>query len=150
MATPPTLFELFGAEADLPTWEARVNDGALPTRDELKAILRANRDHPLPDWLLDLVILGIDGGLRAKPGRRQQGPLKAVRWALAAAKYEETLKWLQHREAADRLDGWPLWQGKHWWNGPPHERAARIVIAQLGLKVDWRSFLNRLSSQKSG
>jgi hypothetical protein len=150
MAQPRNLFEMFGADTDLAAWEARVKDGARPNREQLKDILQQNRDRPLPEWLLDLVMLAVDGGLPAKPGRRRQSPLKPYQWALAAVEYEQTLKWLQRREAAGRLSGWPLWQGKHWWTGPPHERAARIVIARHGLHVDWRSFHNRLSSQKRG
>ena len=150
MAEPPTLFEMFGADADLAIWEARIKNGTRPTREQLKHLLLQNRDRPLPSWLLDVVILAIDGELRAKPGRRRQSPLKAIQWAWAAAEYESTLAWLQRREAHGRLSGWPLWQGKHWWIGPPHERAARIVIARLNLHLDWRSFLNRVSSQKRG
>jgi hypothetical protein len=69
---------------------------------------------------------------------------------IGGGEYERTLAWLQRREGHGSHSGWPLWQGKHWRIGPPHERAARIVIARLGLHLDWHSFLNRPSSQKRG
>ena len=53
-------------------------------------------------------------------------------------------------EKSTGLQGWSLVRGKDWWNGPPHERAARIVIARLSLRIDWPAFLNRISSDKSG
>jgi len=49
MKTDPDLFQLFGSETELSAWEERIQQGRLPTRDQLKTILLANRDQPLPD-----------------------------------------------------------------------------------------------------
>jgi hypothetical protein len=140
------LFELFGSETELPLWEERIKQGQLPTRDQLKAILLANRHQAFPEWLLDVVILGIEGGLKGTRGRRKQNALSTMRWALAKSMYEDILLWLQRRERRNGLRGWSLLRGKHWWTGPPHERAARIVIARLNLHMDYPAFLNRISS----
>ena len=149
MKTDPDLFQMFGSETELNAWEERIQQGRLPTRDQLKTILLANRDQPLPDWLIDVVIMGIEGGLKGTRGRRRATPLAMIRWALAKAKYEDVLSWLQQRERLCGLKGWSLLQNKHWWDGPPHIRAARIVIARLNLNMDWPAFLNRISSDKS-
>jgi hypothetical protein len=149
MKTDPDLFQLFGSDTELRGWEERIQQGQLPTRDQLKAVLLANQHQPLPDWLLDVVIMGIEGRLKGTRGRRRRTPLATIRWALAKAKYEDVLLWLQQRGKSSGLEGWSLLQGKHWWDGSPHERAARIVIARLNLRMDWRAFLNRISSDKS-
>jgi hypothetical protein len=149
MKTDPDLFQLFGSETELSAWEARIQQGRLPTRDQLKTILLANRHQPWPEWLIDVVIMGIEGELKGTRGRRRATPLATIRWAVAKAKYEDVLSWLQKRERLCGLQGWSLLQGKHWWDGPPHVRAARIVIARLDLNMDYPAFLNRISSDKS-
>ena len=142
----PDLFELFGSDTEFSAWEERIKQGELPTRDQLKVMLLAHPDQVLPEWLLDVVILGIDGRLKGTRGRRTKTSFDAIKWALAKAKYEKTLLWLQRREKSFGLQGWSVLRGKHWWKGPPHERAARIVISQLKLRIDWPAFHNRISS----
>jgi hypothetical protein len=61
MKTDPNLFQLFGSETELSAWEARIQQGRLPTRDQLKTILLANRHQPWPEWLIDVVIMGNRG-----------------------------------------------------------------------------------------
>src|SRR4051812_3608300 len=131
--SPTSLFELFGSDVDLAAWNEKIKEGKLPTRNELKTILRANHAQPLPEWLLDVVVLGIDGKLKGQRGRPQATSLSKTRWALATAKYDDTLRWLQRRASISGLRGWKAVRDQDWWTGPPHERAARIVIAQLGL-----------------
>ena len=110
-------------------------------------MLLAHPDQVLPEWILDVVLLGIEGKLKATRGRRSSKPsVNAFKWVLAKAKYEKTLRWLQRREKSLGLEGWSLLRGKDWWDGPPHQRAARIVISQLKLRIDWRAFHNRISS----
>ena len=143
----PDLFELFGSDTEFSAWEERIKQGELPTRDQLKVMLLAHPDQVLPEWILDVVLLGIDGKLKATRGRRSSKPsVNAFKWVLAKAKYEKTLRWLQRREKSLGLEGWSLLRGKDWWDGPPHQRAARIVISQLKLRIDWRAFHNRISS----
>ncbi|MGY3694622.1 hypothetical protein ACVIGA_004702 [Bradyrhizobium sp. USDA 3240] len=48
MKSDPDLYGLFGAETEFSTWEQRTKQGLLPTREQLKAILRANA------WLVSL------------------------------------------------------------------------------------------------
>jgi hypothetical protein len=144
--TSPDLFETFGSDTEFSAWEARINKGEFPTRDQLKVMLLAQPDQVLPEWILKAVILGIEGKLKATRGRRKPNLLPVIKWAFLKTEYEGTLRWLQRREKSIGLQGWSLLQGQHWWVGPPHERAARIVIARLKLRLDWPAFLNGISS----
>ena len=149
MEKPPTLFDLFGSEIDLTLWEQRVKRDDLPTREQLKAILLANPDLALPEWLLDIVILGIDGKLKGTRGRRRESSLTWTRWAAAKVMYAGMLPWLQQREKRCGLRGWNILRNQDWWQGSPHERAARMAIARYRLRIDVPAFLNRISSDKS-
>jgi hypothetical protein len=44
------------------------------------------------------------------------------------------------------LVGWSVIREPHWWAGPPHQRAARIVTAQWLKHMSWGAFLNKISS----
>ena len=99
-------------------------------------MLLAHPDQVLPEWILDAVILGIDGRLKGTRGRRKRPRLLRSNGHWLKTKYERTLRWLQQREKSIGLQGWSLLRGKHWWKGPPHERAARIVISQFKLRID--------------
>jgi hypothetical protein len=70
----PDLFELFGSDTEFSAWEERIKQGELPTRDQLKVMLLAHPDQVLPEWILDVVLLGIDGKLKATRGRRSSKP----------------------------------------------------------------------------
>lgn len=149
MTDTPTLFEMFGSDTDLTLWEDRIRRGDLPTREQLKAILWTNQDQALPRWLFDVVLLGIDGQLKGTRGRRKESPLTWTRWAAAKVMYAAMLPWLQHREKRTGLRGWSILWNQHWWQGSPHERAARMAIARYRLPIDVPAFLNRISSDKS-
>jgi hypothetical protein len=127
-------------------WEKSIRQGGLPTRDQLKALLREYPNRVLPEGIRHAVILGIDGKLKATRGRKRT-PYAGFKWWVLKRKYERTRGWLQQREKRSGLRGWSLVRGKDWWSGPPHVRAARFVIAKCKLRMDVAAFLNRISSQ---
>jgi hypothetical protein len=142
----PSLYDLFGPTS-LARWERLVSEGELPTKQQLAEIIEANAGEPLPSWLIELVAKGLRGELKQRAGRRKQNALSEMRFTVAELQYSRVLRWLQKREQTIGLDGWSILQGKDWWQGPPHERAARIVTARWLRHISWRTFLSRLSSQ---
>ena len=133
----PDLFELFGSDTEFSAWEERIKQGELPTRDQLKVMLLAHPDQVLPEWLLDVVILGIDGRLKGTRGRRTKTSFDAIKWALAKAKYEKTLLWLQRREKSFGLQGWrrPRYRFRRY---PDRLRAARNRHPDWRTVTGWR------------
>jgi hypothetical protein len=61
---------------------------------------------------------------------------------LAVTYYERWLPWLQARK---KRPGWRDSKTIDWWQGPPHERAARMVARRLRRNQSWRSVLNLVS-----
>jgi hypothetical protein len=146
MSSRPNLFDLFDATSLL-NLERRLAEGKIPTAEELAAVLEANSAGSLPAWFSALVVKSLRGELKKKRGRpKDANPLSSIYFQLAMAKYHQYLPRLQKRERSVGLDGWPALRGKPWWAGPPHQRAARMATARWLPHIDWRSFLNRVSS----
>ncbi|WP_156929113.1 hypothetical protein [Bradyrhizobium sp. th.b2] len=143
---PRNLFDLFDATSLL-NLERRIAEGRIPTADELAAVLEANSAEPLPAWFSELVVKSLRGELKKKRGRpKDDSPLSVIRFQLAKAKYYQYLDWLQKRELSVGLKGWAAVRNQSWWDGSPHERAARLVTSRWFRHMDWKSFLNRVSS----
>jgi len=121
----------------------------MPTGPEIASILEANSDEPLPPWFIEIVVKSLRGELKKRAGRPKESWLSEVRFAIARLEYQRVLAWLQKRELSSGLVGWAAVRGKDWWTGPPHERAARIITARFLKHMNWRAFLNRISSQQS-
>ena len=147
MSENPNLYDLFGPTS-LKRWERLVSEGELPTNQELAEIVEANAGDPLPSWLIELVAKGLRGELKQRAGRPKQNALSEMRFTVAKFQYTRVLRWLQKRKQTIGLDGWSVLQRNGWWQGPPHERAARIVTARWLRHTTWRTFLNRVSSQQ--
>ena len=146
LVSQPSLYDLYGPTSLL-SLERRIAEDKIPTADELTAVLEANSAEPLPAWFSALVVKSLRGVLKKKRGRpKDENPLSVIRFQLAKAKYHPYLTWLQKRERLVGLNGWPALRGKHWWKGVPHERAARMATARWLRHIDWKSFLNRVSS----
>ncbi|MEH2565005.1 hypothetical protein [Bradyrhizobium sp. AZCC 2289] len=141
----PSLYDLYGPTSLL-NLERSIAEGKIPTASELAAILEANSEKPLPPWFIATVVKSLRGELKKRPGRPKASPLADIRFAIAEARYPLYLAWLQKRQSTSGLDGWSAVRGKDWWDGPPHERAARIVTKQWLKHVSWKAFLNRVSS----
>jgi hypothetical protein len=146
MPSRPTLFDLYESTSLL-NLERRIAEGKIPTAEELAAVLEANSAEPLPAWFSALVAKSLRGELKKKRGRpKDDNPLSAIRFQFAMAKYHQYLGWLQKRERSVGLEGWTAVRDQSWWAGPPHERAARLVTSRWLRHMDWKSFLNRVSS----
>jgi len=145
MSKIQNIYDLFGPTS-LSKWERLIADGKVPTKMELADILEANCEEQLPPWLIQTIVKSLRGELRQKPGRRNEGDILQIRFQIAKAKYPRYLKWLKKRKRVSGLNGWPAVREKHWWQGPPHERAARIVTERWLSQMGWRAFLNRISS----
>jgi hypothetical protein len=143
----PNLYDLFGPTS-LKRWERLVSEGELPTNHQLAEIVEANAGDPLPGWLIELVAKGLRGELKQRAGRPKQNALSEMRFTVAKFQYSRVLRWLQKREQKYDLRGWSILRGQDWWQGAPHERAARIVTARWLRHMTWRTFLNKVSSQQ--
>jgi hypothetical protein len=148
MSSRPSLFDLFDA-ASLLNLERRLAEGKIPTAEELAAVLEANSGEALPAWFSALVVKSLRSELKKKRGRpAKDDALSSIRFQLAMAKYHHYLTWLQKRERSVGLKGWTAVRDQSWWTGSPHERAARLVTSRWLRHMDWRSFLNRVSSSQ--
>jgi hypothetical protein len=141
----PSVYDLYGPTGLL-NLERSIAEGKIPTAAELAAVLEANSEKPLPPWFAATVAKSLRGELKRRRGRPKANALSEIRFAIAKWKYPLYLVWLQKREGSSGLKGWSAVRGKDWWDGPPHERAARIVTARWLKRMTWRAFLNRVSS----
>ena len=119
----------------------------MPTAPELAAILEANSEKPLPPWFIAIVVKSLRGELKKRPGRPKDN-VHCQRFVShwRRRKYQRYLEWLQKRQRSSGLGGWSAVRGQDWWDGPPYERAARIVTARWLKHMSWKAFLNRISS----
>jgi hypothetical protein len=145
MSNLPSLHDLFGATG-LPNLERSIAEGKIPTAAELANILDANSERPLPAWFLAILIKSLRGELPRRRGRPSETFLSETRFEIAKWEYPRYKAWLQKRKGSSGLNGWSAVRGHEWWDGAPHERAARIVTARWLKHMTWRAFLNRVSS----
>jgi hypothetical protein len=143
----PTLYDLFD-ETRLQYWERLAKGGIHPNRKQLATLIEANMAEPLPSWLNPLILKGLRGELKGKPGRPKKGLLDQCRLELAAAEYKRLLR---ERTGPKRINA--KRPSKRSAKGralePQHERAAKIAMKTWGLRMSWRSFLNEITSKNS-
>lgn len=166
MSGKPTLYELFD-ETSLQYWGRLTASGVQPNREQLAALIAANIEEPLPAWLNPLILKGLRGELKGKPGRPKKGALDRYRLELAAVEYKRLLqeppgpkqtdatgsaRRTITKQEARKQDARKQAAGKQGASGralePRHERAAKIAIKTWGLRMNWTSFLNEISSKK--
>lgn len=107
--------------------------------DDLLAALVDNAREPLPEIFYDYLRRRLDGEVR-KPRGRGRSTLFAttsLKRLLIAALYDRYEAWLTVRKKACGLVGWPGIRACAWWEGPPSERAARMVQRKLRLNLSW-------------
>jgi hypothetical protein len=132
----------------------RVEQGDIPSRRELGGILEANIDEKLPRWFLELVSAELQGKLKRKRGRRPQSEWREELVGWAKSDYWKLHWWLQRRQRSQGLRGWSRIRKAPWWQGPPGERAARMVQTRYQRKfnefvmIDLRRFRNLLSPSR--
>jgi hypothetical protein len=129
-------------------WEREISSRRSPTAPELADLLEANSSDIIPSWLNPIIAQGLRGKLKQRAGRPPATALQDMNLQVAIQLYARYLAWLTKREKRSGLTGWSLIRESAWWAGPPHERAARIVTARRLRHMDWRSFLNLVSSRK--
>lgn len=91
MPNKPTLYDLFD-ETSFRYWKLQLQNDNLPTGEQLARLLEANAPRPIPSWLTPLVIRGLRGELKGKPGRPKKGFIDKTRLELAAREYGRLLK----------------------------------------------------------
>jgi hypothetical protein len=117
----------------------------------LAAALRETEGSPLPPKILDYLCCLLEGKVSKPKGRR---PLPVAferrQTMLMRHHYERYRTWLQARKKRyGHLNGWSCIRDAAWWQGPPHERAARMVADRWSYGTEsWRTVRNRISSRK--
>ena len=131
--------------------EDRIAQGDYVSAEDLAVALRKHGMQPIPPSVLDYLCRLLEGRV-AKPKGRKALPEVEERLQLMLVRYyyRRTLTWLQARTARyGDLDGWRGIRGASWWQGPPHERAARMVAQRLSYGAEsWRTIQKQASSRK--
>ncbi len=65
-----------------------------------------------------------------------------MRPTLTSLRFERIETWLNARQDTHGLEGWRTIRDADWWQGPPSERATRMVQRGLELNFDWESVRN--------
>ncbi len=119
--------------------------------EEVVETLRRHRGEPIPDKVLDYLCARLEGTVKKPRGRKRVGSIGEIRVVLAGLYYKRYLTWLQRRKRRCGLEGWPRIKKADWWQGPPHERAARMTahaLRRIWPNVSYRHIQNVVSSWK--
>ncbi|WGR73903.1 MULTISPECIES: hypothetical protein [unclassified Bradyrhizobium] len=146
MSVTPTLYNLFD-ETDFQYWELQINNGNLPTPEQLARLLEANPDKPLPSWLRPLIIMGIRRELKAKRGRPPKSLCAQLRLWAAMGEYRAVLAQIQDGDDK-QSEARSAHAARAADQRPAHERAAEHLVREWRLPMSWRSFLNEVHSKK--
>jgi hypothetical protein len=142
----PTLYQLFD-ETDFRYWKRKMQQGKLPTPDQLALLLENNPGEPLPSWLRPVVVKAIRGKLKGQRGRPHKSSLRYLRFWAAVGEYRDVLARMQRADKANPK-GRAATTGKGRTHPPAHQRAAEQVVSDWKLPMSWRSFLNEISPKK--
>ena len=115
---------------------------------DVASILRKHPGEALPPEFLEYVCLHLEGKVHKPPGRKRIGSDRKLLNISACLDYERYLEWFRKRHNSVGLAGWKPIRDAEWWQGPPHERAARMVTRKWYRHLNWRSVRNLISSQK--
>ena len=118
--------------------------------ERIARALRENPGVPLPPTIHDYLCDFLEGKIRAPAGRRAvyEIPLAQIKKTLIPHVYARYHAWLRRRSRSVGLTGWQRIRDADWWEGPPHERAARMTRRKLRLAMDWRRVRNIVSDAK--
>jgi hypothetical protein len=142
----PTLYDLFD-ENSFEYWRRQVQDGTLPTSEQLASLLEANPEESLPAWLRPLVIMGVRGRLTGRRGRPPKSAFAQLCLLAAIGEYRDVLSRLAEEQKEER-QARPKGIKKGADHKPAHQMAAEQVVREWHLAMDWRSFLNEVHSEK--
>lgn len=119
--------------------------------DLLATALRDDGDKPIPPDVLEYLCRFIEGKEKMPRGPKKipEGYVRQNTTILSHF-YARYLQWLKARKKRyGQLDGWPSIREADFWQGPPHEIAARMVARKFRNGAEsWRTIHNRNSSQK--
>jgi hypothetical protein len=108
----------------------------------LLAALKRNARKPVPVVVLAHLRARLDGTAKKRRGRGRRSAGHKLRDILISLKFDRTEAWLNARQQKQGLKGWPSIRNAEWWQGPPSERAARMVQHRLELNLDWQRVRN--------
>ena len=119
--------------------------------EQIARALRANAGAPLSPIILDYLCNLLEGKIRAPAGRPADTgtPINQLKKAVIPLTYKRYLAWLRKRKRSKGLTDWAAIPRVDWWQGPPHERAARMTVRSLRYPVDWRRIQNIVSKAKN-
>lgn len=140
-----SLYQMFD-RSQYPALIRLINQGEFISAEELDAALVANDGEPIPDIILAYLRDMSLGKIKKPLGRKKGGTKQTIRYTMAAIEYERLLPWLRKRKKIFGLKGWESIQRAEWWQGPPHERAARMIARRWFPNHTWRHVLNVVSS----
>ncbi len=117
------------------------------------AVADAIREHgvaAMPSELQDWLSAYLEGKVTPKRGRPADHALtRNMLLMLKCYHYNRMRTWLQARKKRyGHLKGWSGVRDAGWWEGPPAERAARIVAQRWGYGFhSWRSLQTEVSKK---
>lgn len=127
---------------------AEIVEGRYVSPETLSRAL-ANHTGPLPHPVRDLICRYLEGKVEKPRGPKSAGEIERMRRVLAAQDYRRIQNWLRERKKRCGLDGCMALRQASWWQGPPAERAARMVAKRwFGGRIQWRHVQNIVSSEK--
>jgi len=101
-----------------------------------------NAREPIPKAVRVHLTDRLDGKAKKRQGRGRRTPGRQFTKLYIATRFERREAWLAWRQAKGGLEGWRRIRKAEWWQGPPSERAARMVKERLGLNLGWERVRN--------
>jgi hypothetical protein len=115
---------------------------------QLVAIFVASAKEPIHPLLLEHVRRRLDGAVPKPRGRRGPDAARRLSNELIACMFERYEAWLTKRKKTQGLNGWSCIRTANWWQGPPSERAARMVQKRLAANTTWERVRNIAYEQR--
>jgi hypothetical protein len=129
----PFAFATRKLEADPKAW--------IETSDLVAEFKRTARE-PIPQIVVDHLTARLDGTAKKRQGRGRLTAGRQLTKLLIATSFDRRESWLAWRQAKVGLEGWRRIRKADWWQGPPSERAARMVQERFGLNLGWERVRN--------
>lgn len=96
---------------------------------------------PMPKTVRAYLRRRLDG--QAKKRRAVAGRIRRNKCEIWTSRRGSSIEaWLTARKRKHGLKGWRFIRDADWWQGPPSERAARMIQKNMKLKLDWESVRN--------
>lgn len=99
--------------------------------------LEANSCEPIPQQLKEYLLRRLDREVPMPRGRKPGSTIKQTHRYFIQVEYRRYLDWLTARKKSVGLRGWSLIRDVEWWQGPPSERAARMVKKRFARSITW-------------